>query len=278
LLDYRIAVNKMRIASIIDVKDEAPKVKSFTFHDKLCADATPGQFVMIWIPGVDEVPMSLSALDLNEKRATITAERVGQATSALHKMKAGDTLGVRGPFGNNYEISKAGRVMVVAGGTGVASLAPLTERLEKQKARITLLMGAKTRINLVFLDRLNQLILKSGGRFLATTEDGSYGLQGLVTELAEKTLKEGNDFDMIYACGPEHMMYKMFLLAEQFNVPFQASLERFMRCAIGLCGTCVIGKYRVCRDGPIFSEQQLREVKEEFGHFCRGLDGRKIKV
>jgi len=275
---YRIAVNKLRTVKITSVNEETPTVKSFTFHDKLCANAEPGQFVMIWIPGVDEVPMSISALQPAESQVAITVEKVGEATSALHKMKVGDTIGVRGPFGNSYTVLKARNVMIVGGGTGLVSLAPLTERLAKGKTKITFLMGAKTRSDLLFLDRMNQLLSKAQGRFIATTEDGSYGLEGLVTEPAEKTLRQREKFDVIYSCGPEQMMYKMFLLAERFSIPFQASLERFMRCAIGLCGTCVIGKYRVCRDGPVFFRQQLREVKDEFGHFRRGLDGRKSTV
>jgi len=278
LSDYHIAVNKLRTVKITRVQDETPRVKSFTFRDKLCANAEPGQFVMVWIPGVDEVPMSLSLLNPDENLSSITVERVGEATTALHNMKAGDTIGVRGPFGNAYTISKARNVMIVGGGTGLASLTPLTERLAKGKTNITLLMGAKTRHDLPFLDRLNQLLSRARGQVTATTEDGSYGLKGLVTAPAQKMLDKGKKFDMIYACGPEQMMYKMFLLSEKFNVRFQASLERFMRCAIGLCGTCVIGKYRVCRDGPVFSGRQLREVKDEFGHFRRGFDGRKINV
>jgi len=276
LSGYRIAVNKMRTVKITGIQDETPTVKSFTFHDRLSANAEPGQFVMIWIPSIDEIPMSLSALNPDEGRAAITVERVGEATAALCKMQAGDIIGVRGPFGNSYTTSRARNVMIVGGGTGLASLAPLAERLAKNKTRITFLLGALTHNRLLFLDRVNLLLSMSNGRVTATTEDGSYGLKGLVTEPAETMLKQGEKFDIVYACGPEQMMHKMFLLSEEFCIPFQASLERFMRCAIGLCGTCVIGKYRVCRDGPVFSGQQLREVKDEFGHFRRGFDGRKI--
>jgi len=278
LSDYRIAANKLRTVKIAGIQDETSKIKSFTFRDKLCANAKPGQFVMIWIPNVDEVPMSLSALRPDESNAAVTVENVGEATKALHGMKVGDIIGLRGPFGNSYTTSKRHNVMVVGGGTGLASLAPLTEKLLQEKIRITLMIGAKTRGDLLFLDRLNQLVSKVNGRVIATTEDGSYGLEGLVTTHAEKVLSRGKKFDMIYSCGPEQMMYKMFQLSEKLRAPFQASLERFMRCAIGICGTCVIGKYRVCRDGPIFSGQQLREVKEEFGHFRRGFDGRKTTV
>jgi dihydroorotate dehydrogenase electron transfer subunit len=83
---------------------------------------------------------------------------------------------------------------------------------------------------------------------------------------------------MIYTCGPEQMMYSMFLLAEQHNIPLQASLERLMRCAIGLCGSCQIGKLRVCKDGPVLNSEQLRSVKEEFGKFQLDLTGKRIKL
>lgn len=274
--DYHIAGNSLRTVKITRVQDETSTVKSFAFQDKLCASAEPGQFVMLWIPGVDEVPMSLSVLHPDINEAAITVEKVGEATRTLHRMKTGEIIGVRGPFGNSYMTSKAQNVMIVGGGTGLASLAPLTERLVEQRAKVTLLMGAKTRGELLFLESMNRLFSKTKGQVIVTTEDASYGVKGLVTELAKKLLSRGEKSDVIYACGPEQMMYKLFLLSEKFNVPFQASLERFMRCAIGLCGTCVIGKYRVCRDGPVFSGRQLREVKDEFGHFSRGFDGRKI--
>jgi len=276
LSDYRTAINSLRTVKIASFHDETSVVRSFTFHDRLCANAEPGQFVMVWIPGVDEIPMSLSALHPDIDEAAITVEKVGEATKTLHRMKTGDTIGVRGPFGNSYSTSKANNVMIVGGGTGLASLAPLIERLVEQRAEITLLIGAKTRKDLLFLDRANQLLSQTKGQVIIATEDASYGIKGLVTESAKKLLNQRGKFDMIYACGPEQMMYKMFLSSEKFNIQFQASLERFMHCAIGLCGTCVIGKYRVCRDGPVFSERQLHEVKDEFGHFRRGLNGRKI--
>jgi dihydroorotate dehydrogenase electron transfer subunit len=83
---------------------------------------------------------------------------------------------------------------------------------------------------------------------------------------------------MIYTCGPEQMMRKVFDLAEKHGIALEASLERLMRCAIGLCGSCVVGKYRVCRDGPVFNDVRLREVKAEFGKSKRDFDGRKIPV
>lgn len=274
---YRTGVNKLRAVKITSIRDETRDVKSFVFCDKLCAKAEPGQFAMIWIPGVDEVPMSLSFLDSSANQAAVTVERVGEATAALHRMTVGDIIGVRGPLGRGYETSRVRKVMIVGGGTGLASLATLAEQLAKKKAEITLMLGAKTHGELLFLDRLTSL-LAGRSRIVATTEDASYGLRGLVTTQTEKILEQGERFDMIYTCGPEKMMFNMLQLSKKFNVRLQASLERFMRCAIGLCGTCVIGKYRVCQDGPVFSDEQLREVEEEFGRFRRGFDGRRIAI
>jgi dihydroorotate dehydrogenase electron transfer subunit len=85
-------------------------------------------------------------------------------------------------------------------------------------------------------------------------------------------------FDIIYTCGPEQMIRKVFDQAEKHKIPLEASLERLMRCAIGLCGSCIIGKYRVCADGPVFRSKQLKEVKDEFGCSKRDFDGRKIPI
>ena len=168
--------------------------------------------------------------------------------------------------------------MVGGGGTGLASLAPLVEELAENGVGLSVLLGAKTSGDLLFLDRFRSVASGAEGRLVVTTEDGSSGLRGLVTAEAERLLDHGERFDVVYTCGPEKMMYKMLQLCEKFDVPLQASLERFMRCAIGLCGTCVIGKYRVCRDGPVFSDVQLREVNDEFGRLRRGFDGRQISV
>ncbi len=276
--DYLIAVSKMRTVRLTSVTTETPTVKSLAFNDELCSKANPGQFVMVWIPGVDEVPMSLSLLNSRTGQAAVTVEKVGEATEALHRMKTGDVVGVRGPFGTSYTVTNARKVMIVGGGTGLASLTPLAEKLAEARTKVTFLMGAKTRDDLLFNARISSLLSRVRGRLVVATEDGSLGQKGLVTTSAEELLEQGEKVNIIYTCGPEKMMQKMVLLAQRFHVPFEASLERFMRCAIGLCGTCVIGKYLVCRDGPVFSGQQLREVKNEFGHWRRGFDGRKTKV
>jgi dihydroorotate dehydrogenase electron transfer subunit len=269
------SVNRMRIVEIVDVKKENCDVKTFTFFDKLCGKAEPGQFVMVWIPGVDEIPMSLSGIT-SEGRTSITVHDVGDASNALHQKKTGDQIGIRGPFGNGF-VPVKGNVMVVGGGTGLAPLLPLTERLVKVADKVTVLSGAKCIDNLLFIDRVASVLSGVDSETVITTDDGSYGIECVVTDQVEQKLKK-EKFDMIYTCGPEQMIYSMFLVAEQYTVPLQASLERMMRCAIGLCGSCQIGNLRVCKDGPVLNSEQLRSVKEEFGKFRLDLTGKRVKL
>jgi len=257
------------------VVKESPLVKTFFFKDKLCVQSKPGQFAMIWLPGFDEIPMSISSVDSNGL-ASITVADVGEATKLLHQKAAGDVVGVRGPFGNSFKLVN-GNVLLVGGGTGISPLAFLANRLIELRGRMTFLLGAKTMEELLFLSKIENMISRTEAKMLVSAEDGSYGHKGVVTELVEATLAK-EKFDMIYACGKELMLLKIFMLAEEYQTPLQASLERLMRCAIGLCGSCTIGKYRVCVDGPVFTNEQLREVKDEFGRFKRDFDGRKITV
>lgn len=269
---YRTESNQLRTTQILSIKTESSTVKTFTFEDKQCAKAKPGQFLMLWIPSVDEIPLSIASAEKNGK-VSVAVRKVGEATAALHRMKTGDTIGVRGPFGNSFTIKK-GKVLIVGGGTGIAPLLFLAKKLPKT-SKLTFIIGAKTKEELLYIDELEKLCKNE--KLVAATEDGSHGTKCLATAPL-KSLLEGEKFDLIYTCGPELMMLKVLDLAEKYDVALEASLERLMRCAIGLCGSCIIGKYRVCRDGPIFTKQQLREAKADFGTAKRDFDGRKISL
>ncbi len=256
----------------MQVRVESPTVKTYTITDKLCGKAKPGQFLMLWIPGIDEIPLSIQ--DVNNGLVSVSVKQVGDATRHLHAMEAGETIGVRGPFGNSFTESR-GRVLLVGGGTGTAPLLFLAKQLAAKTERLSFVEGAKTKDELLFIRELNGVCNEKS--LITTTEDGTYGLQCLVTQpLASLLDKE--KFDMIYTCGPEVMVKKIFELTEQRKLPIEASLERLMRCGIGLCGSCVIGKYRICRDGPVFNAAQLREVKDELGISKLGFDGSRIPV
>jgi dihydroorotate dehydrogenase electron transfer subunit len=268
-------INRMRTVEIIEEKTENCAVKTFAFVDKLCRTAEPGQFVMVWIPGVDEIPISLSAIT-SGGLTSITVNEVGEASKALNQKEKGDPIGIRGPFGKGF-VPTGGNVMVVGGGTGLGPMMPLVEKLVKIADKITVMSGVKSECNLLFLERIAKLLSDIDSETVFTTEDGSYGIEGLVVDQVEQKLKTEH-FDVVYTCGPEQMMYRTFLLAEQHNVPVQASLERIMRCGIGLCGSCAIGKIRVCKDGPVLNSEQLRGIKEEFGKFQLDFTGKKVKL
>jgi dihydroorotate dehydrogenase electron transfer subunit len=225
---------------------------------------------MLWIPGIDEIPLSI--MNASNGLVSVSVKQVGDATQHLHTMTAGENVGIRGPFGNSFTESR-GRVLLVSGGTGTAPLLFLAKQLSAKTERLSFVEGAKTKDELLFIRELKSVCNEKS--LITTTEDGTYGFQCLVTEPLNSLLDK-EKFDMIYTCGPEVMMKKVFELTEQRKLPIEASLERLMRCGIGLCGSCVIGKYRVCRDGPVFTAAQLREVRDELGISKMGFDGSRI--
>jgi dihydroorotate dehydrogenase electron transfer subunit len=257
----------MIVVEVLTKVKETPDIVTLYFPS--IGPAYPGQYVMVWLPGVDEVPMSLSTIG---DTYSISIRVVGDATRALAALKIGDKIGVRGPYGNGYRITGR-KPLLIGGGVGIASLAPLAEEMVKNGLKPTFLMGVRSGSQLLFKERLARL----GCDLLVSTDDGSEGYHGYASVYAADLL-EKNRFDQLYICGPELMMAKVFTMAEKHGIPIQASLERFLKCAIGLCGSCVIGPYRVCKDGPIFDTDMLRIVVSEFGKSRMDQSGRMIRV
>jgi dihydroorotate dehydrogenase electron transfer subunit len=221
---------------------------------------------MIWIPGVDEVPMSVSSIKQDVKG--ITFRNIGDATQALYRLRKGDQIGVRGPYGNGFTLTGK-RPLFVGGGTGIGMLVPLVEQARRKKLKSTVILGVKTKDELFFEDRFHQI----GATVLVSTDDGSVGYQGFASELAKDIIKKER-IDAVYTCGPEQMMRSLLSFCK--TILFQASLERYMKCAIGICGQCCIGRgLRVCVDGPIFDGTTLKKV-QDFGVYRRDAAGRKI--
>lgn len=267
-----IANNTMRTTQILEIRNESPTVKTFVFTDRLCSKAKPGQFLMLWIPGIDEIPLSI--MDTSNGIVSVSVKAVGDATRYMHAMQTGAIIGIRGPFGNSYTETR-GRALLVGGGTGTAPLLFLAKQLSTKTDRLTFVEGAKTKEELLFLKQIGKICEYKNT--ITTTEDGTAGLQCLVTKPLSDVL-DREHFDMIYTCGPEVMVKKIFEMTDKRKLPIEASLERLMRCGIGLCGSCVIGKYRVCRDGPVFTGAQLREIKNELGTSKIGIDGSKVPI
>jgi dihydroorotate dehydrogenase electron transfer subunit len=255
----------MEVPEILEIKSivkENRKTKTLFFYKNI--NAKPGQFVMVWVPGIDEKPFSISFTN----PLGITVVKVGPFTSRLFQMYEGEKLGVRGPYGNGFEL-EGERVCLVGGGSGIVPLALLAEKAKEDELEVVSIIGAKTKDDLLFIDRL-----KESSRVIITTDDGSLGRKGFTTDALEDLLKE-ESFDCVYTCGPETMMKKVFELCEEFGVECQASLERYMKCGVGICGQCCIDGLRVCKDGPVFNSKQLKNLSE-FGVFSRNKSGSKV--
>ncbi len=257
-------MNQPRITPIYSIKQEAKNIFTIAFRDS--SEIQPGQFYMIWIPRVDEIPMSVSFISRETKK--ITFRSVGDATQALAELRLKDKIGVRGPYGNGFKI-QGKSLLFVGGGTGVAMLAPAVEEAIGKKITTTMIIGMKTK-NEIFFD---QRLQKKGVRVIIATDDGSRGVKGFASDIA-KDLLNTEQFDGVLTCGPEVMMKK--IMSYCGGIPFQASLERYMKCAVGICGQCCIGEgIRVCTEGPVFDKQQLKKIRD-FGEYTRDSSGKKI--
>ena len=259
---------RMKAVKVEHVVQETPDITTIYFPS--IGEAHPGQYFMVWLPGVDEIPMSLSTIG---DPSSISIRVVGDATRALSQLKKGDKIGLRGPLGNGYTI-KGKHPLLVGGGTGIASLTPLAEEMVANGVKPTFLIGARSRSQLLFKERLSKLL---GLGLVISTDDGSEGFHGYASNYAGNLITKGG-FDNVYICGPELMAVKIWADADRLNISVQASLERLCKCAVGLCGSCAVGPYRVCRDGPVFDSAKLREVAFDFGKRRMDASGRMIRV
>ncbi|MHA1835634.1 MAG: dihydroorotate dehydrogenase electron transfer subunit [Candidatus Odinarchaeia archaeon] len=267
--------HKPRIREIIRVIEETETIKTIYFRDKLISEnITPGQFVMIWLPKVDEIPMGISHIG-EDGVVSITVEKVGEATSKLANSKPGDLIGVRGPYGRGFSPIGENN-LIIGGGSGMAPLVPLVENAVKIRKKIKVILGGKNSFKLPFIKFFNDVI-KIEKYLTVTTEDGSYGIKGLVTDVLKEII-EDEKYDRIYACGPELMLKAIYEFCLKHNLPLEVSLERYFKCGIGLCGSCCIGEYRVCIEGPVFNINELKKIENIFGNYTRDAAGVKKRL
>jgi len=269
--------NHPYICTIERVVDETPTVRTLYFHDEVLANVKPGQFAMVWIPGVNELPMSVMISEKKDE-AGLTVRKRGESSTALYNLKIGDKIGVRGPYGNSFEITN-GKILLIGGGTGLVPLMRLIKYSNPDWTtnQMTVLMGSKTKEEVFFEDISNKMLTNSQNpQIIPVTEDGSYGEKGYVTDVLEKLLEE-NTYDAIYTCGPELMMHKVVKLANEKGIFVQASLERMMKCGVGICGSCCVNEDLVCCDGTVFDGQHLAK-NSEFGYFERTKSGILEKI
>jgi dihydroorotate dehydrogenase electron transfer subunit len=211
----------------------------------------PGQFINIRISKQNDPLLRRPFSIFNHEGGIITTvvKIVGRGTSILAVSKPGE-IDMLGPLGNGFTIRNNSKVLVVGGGVGNTPLYFLAQKLAESRCDITFLYGARSREFIYLADLFRKLVK----RFIITTDNGSEGVKGPVTEFAASLL-ENERFDMIYVCGPAAMMKAMITLAQ--DTPIEVSVENYFGCGIGLCYGCAVetagGMKRACVDGPVFN-------------------------
>ncbi len=262
----------MPIPAVIErIEDETPDIKTFTIRPTEPIPFEAGQFVELAVPGIGEAPFTPSSSPKISEFMEITIMRTGRVTDWLHTMKEGDELGVRGPMGRSYPIKDFhGReILVVGGGCGVGPLRSLLLALIddlEAYARVIVRYGAKTPDSIVFKDAQMHGWNQGGALDVMLTVDqagnGWNGHVGMITEILEKDYLDCHASDGIAVmCGPPIMMkFGTGKLLERGYCPenIYLSMERNMSCGIGQCGHCRLGCFYVCKDGPVFSYDEIQ--------------------
>lgn len=234
----------------------------------------PGQFSMLWVFGVGELPISISGDPGDRDRLVYTVRSVGQATNALVTQVVGKGVGVRGPYGTGWpmEAARGHDVIVVAGGIGLAPLRPVIYDVLQNRGhygRLVILYGARTPQDLLYRKELATWTRQRDTQVLTTVDYGGMswrGHVGVVTTLFKYArLKPSNSIAMV--CGPEIMMRFVTMELESQGLDrnnIYLSMERNMKCGVGFCGHCQYGPHFVCKDGPVFPYERIRPLLEKY--------------
>jgi len=230
----------------------------------------PGQFNMLYVFGVGEVPISISG-DANDSKVLVhTTRAVGTVTKAMKKLKKGEIIGVRGPFGTSWPVKDAeGKdLIIVAGGIGLAPLRPVIYHAlanREKYGKVILLYGARTPEDMLYVKQLEKWRARSDFDVYWTVDRGDSkwrGNVGVVTTLIPKANFEPQSA-MAMICGPEIMMrftimelQRRGLTEEQIIV----SMERNMKCGVGLCGHCQLGPTFICKNGPVYRFDLIKDL------------------
>lgn len=259
-----------RIQRVLKETYDTFSLELASVHERDALTFLPGQFNMLYVYGVGEVPISISGDPTKPKTLIHTTRAVGTVTKQMQKLKAGDVIGVRGPFGTAWPVEEAvGKdVVVVAGGIGLAPLRPVIHYLlahRRQYGKVVLLYGARTPNDILYTKMLEKWRSRFDIEVFITVDRGTgrwMGNVGVVTTLIPKAGFDPTNC-VAMACGPEVMMrFTALALAKRgvSDEQIHASMERNMKCGIGLCGHCQMGPLFVCKDGPVFRLDHIKPL------------------
>lgn len=267
-------INTLPIAATVKaIVQENEQVKTFVLD--ISVGAQPGQFVMVWIPRLNEKPFSV-AMD-NGVELHLAIADVGPFSHALHELKVGDKVGVRGPFGQPFTCEKGQHLAFLGGGYGAAPLYFFAHKAVAMGCTVEFVVGARRKDLLLYTEKAKQL---KGVNVHVATNDGSEGFEGFNTVLLEQVVTAakaaGTPVDCIYTCGPEIMMMKGMELAEREGMDAEISVERYMKCGFGVCGNCCVDGSGVpsCIAGPVMRLAEVKKLRD-FGKYHRDHLGKK---
>ncbi|MFA4830622.1 MAG: dihydroorotate dehydrogenase electron transfer subunit [Patescibacteria group bacterium] len=268
-----------KMLKITKITTETLRVKTFYFNYPL--NSRPGQFVMVWIPGVDQKPFSIGYDD--GKKFGLTVCAVGNFSKKFSTMKVGEKVGVSGPYGTSFSLKSNTHYITVAGGYGAAPLGYLAEEASKLKnVKIDFLLGAKSCDSILFEKRLSKL---KNTTVHCATNDGSKGYRGFVTDFLKQHINTPTHQHLnpstlkhvlVCACGPELMEKKVLDICNEHKINCEVSIERYMKCGLGVCGQCAVDDLGICMctHGPVVSRELANKIKE-FGVYHRDKSGAK---
>jgi NAD(P)H-flavin reductase len=258
---------------IVDIVDESPTIKTFVVVPQERLQFATGQFVELTLPGEGEAPFTPSSSPAVTDKMDITIMKAGRVTALLHDCEKGRQVGIRGPFGNGYPIDDfvGKEIYIVAGGVGLAPIRSLfltlVDRI-KDFERVVCRYGARTPEDFIYKSNLFgpwQQIQGVDMKLTVDEADGDWDSNvGVVTTILKaKDVNIKNAVAVV--CGPPIMMKFTTLKLLEFGFPAEniyLSMEKNMSCGIGKCGHCMIGKYYVCKDGPVFTYEQIKKYPD----------------
>lgn len=260
---------------LLEVIPETPQIRTFVIEPYPMIRFEAGQFVELTVPGVGEAPFTPSSSPYDRDKLELTVMRVGRVTSALFEQPPGATLWIRGPYGHPYPLDRfeGHEVFIVGGGVGLAPLRSLFLALIHQPERypkIFLRYGARSPRDIVYKSQLEEWKELAGVDLLVTVDEGDAtwrGPTGVVTTILKEIPVNFLENTVGIVCGPPVMM--KFVTQRLLEAGFDGrkiylSMEKSMSCGIGKCGHCRLGRYLVCKDGPVLTWDQIKDLNEPF--------------
>jgi len=278
-------------ARVIDIIDMTPDVKLFRVKPKKAFRYKPGQFMMVSLYGAGEIPISITSTHGMHEYIELCVKRVGNVTSAIHRLRAGDEIGIRGPFGNGFTVGKVkGKdILFVAGGIGIAPLrslinevlrmtlplnSPLNKTVTRNALRVTchemgqggmleLIYGVRNPSEILFKDEVKEW-QKKGINVILTVDKKDKGWRGKTGIVTEHLNKSRISFKNSHAfvCGPHIMIEAVMRDLSSMGMREEniiTALEANMKCGVGKCGHCYAGGKYICTDGPVFSYSEIKK-------------------